>query len=168
MNTKQLWTKTLPLRLLLLASTSASCVTVMERTFCSVKGRITNGAVCSHLIGKGYFLLDEEEYIDFLEPQNERTCVPVGYWKDETRQEWIMQTDVCSSDQKEGERRLLPKRGGGFAMSTVDLGGLKTEHEILCREEKNKCGYDTKNANNATPTPSPAITVEPTKDPMVR
>lgn len=144
-------------------------MTIQERSFCSIKGRISNGAVCTHFIGSGYFFLDEEEYIDFLEPQNDRTCIPVGHWADETKDIWIMNIEVCSSNQKDGLPRFLPKRGGGFTMSTVDLGGFKTEHEEMCREMKKNCGYDIANANNSTPTPTPAsqIIVEPIKDLMV-
>jgi len=70
------------------------------------------------------------EMIDFIEPQAERTCVPVPGFP------------VCADDQTQGTPVTLPARSGAIMQSTDDWGKNKTALEQLCRQAGSSCSYE--------------------------
>jgi len=74
------------------------------------------------------------EFLDFLEAQPERDCVPVP------------SMNVCADDQTQGVRSHLPARGAAIVMSADDWGRKKTELGQACREMGASCSYSMRAA----------------------
>lgn len=72
--------------------------------------------------------------IDFLEPQPERSCVPVPGFA------------VCADDQRTGVKVSLPARAGAVMEPDDDFTDLKTALEQACTELKDRCTTEIKTA----------------------
>lgn len=101
-----------------------------DKVVCTSAGYVSNGAICSHTGWDDTFYLDFNEYVDFLEPQKERTCFPVN------------STEICD-DKNAGQALKLSKRAGALCMSSKDFEELKSELEKMCKELGKNCSYDT-------------------------
>lgn len=119
---------------------SACGIQVHNVRFCSVLGLLSDGGSCAEtLTGKEYDLT-LDEYLDFLQPQPERECVPVGRWeKREGATYWVQDIAVCSSNQLNGVKMKLPKRGGAVCLPAADFVTMKGDLETACRELGDNC-----------------------------
>jgi hypothetical protein len=84
---------------------------------CTAAGALTNGAICAETITGIKSELSFDQYLEFLEPQEERE-------------------DPLNPGQ------ILPKRGGAICQSTSDWGRMKTALEQACRILAKKCSYE--------------------------
>ena len=82
------------------------------------------------MIGDQKEFLDFGELVDFLEPQPERTCVPVPGF------------NVCKSAPVDGvSPSILPARGPALMVSSEDFKTLLNELQQACRELGKRCKY---------------------------
>ncbi len=119
------------LSLLCLASLSSGCVTLRDTTQCAADGLVSVGGICTHSLSSKTAVLSPAEFIDFLESQPKRHCVPVPDF------------NICSDDQA-GVAVDLPARGAAIGMSSDDWGTMKTELDEACRELGPKCTLSVK------------------------
>lgn len=109
---------------------ASSCVMIPNITECSVLSIVADGMTCAETQTNKQTDLNFDELIDFLEPQDERTCVPIS-----------PSIPVCSgfapTDQKPAVK--LPKRAGAIITSAVDYQRQSTAFEQACRDLGSKC-----------------------------
>lgn len=140
--------------LLLSLAGSTGCITVGDRVMCSPAGSIAAGGICTHLLTSETHDLTFNEFVDYLEPQEARECIPKSIrWKKTTTKTavgpvigWEMTKwmNVCAENKIDlywGKKQKLPMRGGALAMSPSDWGGMKTDLEAACRELGTSCKY---------------------------
>ena len=122
------WQLSVRLCPLLLVFTLFSCVTIHDSVQVTPAGLVSNGALFSHTLTGATGTLSFDEFIDFLEAQAARSCVPVPGLP-----------EVCLDDQSSGVPVKLPARGGAICMSATDWATEIQELEQACRELGNHC-----------------------------
>jgi hypothetical protein len=89
----------------------SGCATIPNIKACTAAGVLSAGANCAETVTGVTSQMTEDEYFDFLEPQQERP-------------------DPSSPGH------LLPARGGAICTSSEDFNRLKTEFEKACKKIK--------------------------------
>lgn len=110
-----------------LSSCAGPQVKTPDANFCTVAGIFQAGIDCATTNSGSISSLDFMEFVDFLEPQPERTCVQKPGF------------NVCASDQSKGKKVTLPARAGAIMESDDDLTAMKTALEQACVELKDRC-----------------------------
>jgi hypothetical protein len=116
---------------LVLASCKGPEIKVKAHTLCRAAAILPAGADCANDQTSKITPLSYREYIDFLEAQPERTCVPVPGM------------NVCADDQAHGVPVKLPARAPADAESDDDFTDIKTVLEQACAELKDRCSPET-------------------------
>lgn len=111
-----------------------ACITIQDTSQCAVAGILSAGGICAHSNSPETYDLTFKEYLDFLEAQPERKCVP------------IPGTTICADDQSHGAVEDIPARGAAICMSSQDWNTMKTELEAACRQLGAQCSYAVKSA----------------------
>lgn len=121
------------------------CVTVPITKECSPAGSLLGGAFCSETAANGRnFELAMEEYMDFLQPQPDRECQPIGHFENG---KWITDFSVCAlRPLPDAPIEKLPARAGAYCRSAMDHEKQKTALEQLCREAGTRCTYEMRQA----------------------
>lgn len=99
---------------------------------CAVAGVMSAGGICAETLTDIKRDLTLDEWLDFLEPQEARTCVPVPGMP------------VCSNPPLPGTPVLLPERGPGIVLSSIDYEKQKTALDQACRALGRNCSYALK------------------------
>lgn len=109
--------------LLLFAITllSSACVSIPNVKECTAKGRLRFGALCGESNTGVKSKMTAEEYVEFLEPEDER-------------------------DDPEHPGQKLPKRAGAVCISAEDHNKRKTALEQACRLLGSRCSFELKQA----------------------
>lgn len=140
------------------------CVTISNTNSVSVSGKLSAGGIYAQTNSPVTGDLTFTEMMDFMEPQPERTCVPVGHWvsadgKLDTALHdgggFVQDLTVCSHDQAHGPMVKLVARAGAIMQSTDDYSKNKTALEEACRELGKACTYEKVPVTVASPSPDP-------------
>lgn len=109
---------------------SFGCVTLPNTTGCTPRGMLNAGAMCSENITDRKTLLTRNEYLDFLEPQDEeKECITVSDG-----------IPVCAENPNPNRPKIvLPKRAGAVCFSTADHLKNKNALEEACRLLGKRC-----------------------------
>jgi len=129
--------------LVLLALPAISgCVSVPPNTGCFAAGQVSDGASCeSTRPGHPVSRLSVREFVDYLEAQAARNCVPVGHWDEKTPTLWVQDLAVCADDQTKGTLAQLPKRAAAVCRAFSEDAALKLALEEACRLLGPRCSY---------------------------
>lgn len=117
-----------------LASCAGPNISTPNTTQCTAAGHLFLGTDCATTNTGAMSSLSYTEAIDFLEPQTERTCVPVPGFS------------VCSDNQSSGVKVKLAARAGAVSESDDDFTRQKTAFEQACVELKDRCTPEMKAA----------------------
>lgn len=110
-------------------------MTIPSSRPCAAYGVLAGGARCKDSLSSNGVDLTFYEYLDFLESQVERECVPVPGM------------NVCAEFPKsESQKVLLPQRGSAVCYSADDYKTLKTSLETACRKLGWRCSYEIRDA----------------------
>jgi hypothetical protein len=117
------------------AALELGCVTVPNARGCSAGGSLARGAICGENLTDKKWDLTFAEYLDMLEPQEERDCVQV------------QGMTVCAEHPAaDATPAHLPKRAGAVCRSAEDDQAIHTALEQACRELGKACSYEIKKA----------------------
>ncbi len=119
--------KIFALAVLSLSLSACNGVVLPNTTTCTSAGLVSAGGICSETLSDATHELNFEEFIDMLEAQPERTCVPVPGMP------------VCSHDQSTGTKVLMPERGPSIIVSSSDYEKQKTALDQACRILRGRC-----------------------------
>lgn len=108
----------------------SGCITVPNTTLVTVPDKLANGAIWAQTNTPATGELTLSEIIDFIEPQLERTCVPVTGFS------------VCADDQTHGVAIKMPARAGAIMRSLEDEAKLAVAIKQACRELGSKCDFE--------------------------
>ena len=127
-----------------LLSWLTGCVTFPNNNVVTVPDKLSRGGIWAQTNGPRSGDLTLNEMIDFIEPQNERTCVPVGIWVVDPNgnKTWRQDFPVCAENQKVGTPVTMPARAGAVMLSADDYSKTKTAIEQACRQLGAKCDYE--------------------------
>ena len=117
----------------LLTLTVSGCVTIPNTRSVTVAGTLSAGGIWAESQTDATGDLSLTELIDMLEPQVERTCVPVSGFS------------ICADNQTVGVPTLLPARAGAIIRSAEDEAKIKLALEKACRYLGNKCTKEIRN-----------------------
>lgn len=95
----------------------SACVSVPNTRTCTAAGSVAQGAICAETLTGRTSEMDLDEFLDFLEPQEERP-----------------------DPARPGQR--LPARAGALCQSSEDWNKMKTALEQACRELGRRCSYE--------------------------
>jgi len=120
--------------LLLLILSSCAGVEIPNTKEATVAGVIQAGMDIAETNTGKIHQLTMVEAFDFLEPQNERYCIPVPGF------------NVCAESPTEGEVVHLPARAGAICRSDEDFTAQKNALEKACALLRDRCTADMKEA----------------------
>lgn len=106
-----------PYPLLFALTALSACVTVPNTTVCTVAGTMSAGAICAETLTDHKTEMDLDTWIEFLEPQLER------------------------SDPSD-PAKVLPARAGALCQSAEDWNKQKTALEQACRMLGKRCSRE--------------------------
>lgn len=118
-----------------LALLCSACVTIPNSRVATVAGQLSAGAIWAETLTAATGDLSLNELLDMLQPQPERTCVPVPGF------------NICADDQSHGVPAKLAARSGAILMEARAWNEIKTALEQACRELGKRCSYDVPKHN---------------------
>lgn len=130
--------------LALLALSACQTVAVPNTHVVAVAGKVSAGGLWAETNTGRTGELSLSELVDFLEPQEQRECVPKGHWDAKEPTLWVADFNICAEDQTTGKKLVLPARGGAIMQPAEDWNKLKTALELACRALGKHCTYDMK------------------------